>query len=141
MAGVSPEATRVWLVREGRPEAVRGVLGLERHSLTFTPDDDEPLPIPTNRIRRVRRRRATPILEVTYTDARAEESRLFIYFARPPPLPGVSRESGRRKPSSWVIPTKGLEQTASAITLRAANRALKPGIEAWVRAIRNATGG
>ncbi len=137
---MSPEPTRVWLVREGRPQAVRGVLGLERHSLTFTPDHDEPFPIPLNRIRGVRRRRASPILEVVYTDARAEESRLFFYFARPPPLPGVSARSGKRKPSSWILPTKGLQQTASAMSLRAANRALKAAIEAWVGAIREATG-
>jgi hypothetical protein len=138
---VSPEPTKVWLVREGRTEAVRGVLGLERHSLTFTPDDEEPLPIPLNRIRWVRRRRATPIMEVVYTGARAEESRLYFYFARPPPLPGVSSRSGRRKPSSWILPTKGLQQTASAISLRAANQALKAPIEKWVRAIREAAGG
>jgi hypothetical protein len=138
---VSAEPTRVWLVREGRPEAVPGVLGLERHSLTFTPDRDDPLPIPTNRIRRVRRRRGTPILEVTYTDARAGESRLFFYFARPPPLPGVSERSGRRKPSSWILPTKGLQQAASAMSLRAANRALRATIEAWVRRIGEATRG
>jgi hypothetical protein len=137
---VSPEPTRVWLVREGRPEAVRGVLRLERHSLTFTADDEEPLPIPTNRIRGVRRRRATPILEVTYTDARAEKARLFVYFARPPPLPGVSPMSGRRKPSSWILPTKGLQQTASAMSLRAASRALKATIDSWVEAIREASG-
>jgi hypothetical protein len=138
---VGPEPRRVWLVREGRPRAVRGTLALERHSLTFTPEDDEPLPIPINRIRRARRLRGTPILEVAYTDARAQESRLFLYFARPPPLPGAGRDSGWRRATSWILPTKGLQQTASAMSLRAGGKELRPTIESWVRAIDEARGG
>ncbi len=137
----------MWLVRPGRPESIPGLLTLERESLTFVSDPEDEggipentLPIPLNRIARARRRRLTPILEVTYTSARADLAVLFFYFARPPPLPGVREGTGRRGPATWLLPTKGLEQTASAMTLRAANKRLKGTIEGWVEAIRAARG-
>ncbi|MGH2674762.1 MAG: hypothetical protein ACRDH1_05035 [Actinomycetota bacterium] len=125
----------VWLVRPGSPEAVRGRLSLERHALTFAGDgDEEPLPIPLNRIGRVRRRRGGPILEIDYTDARAEVSTVFVYFAEPPPLPHGGGKT-------WIFPTRGLERTASAMGLRTAARALRSQIDDWVAAIRQAGAG
>jgi hypothetical protein len=132
---VSVAPITAWLVRAGDPETVRGRLTLERHSLTFTPDaQEEPLPIPTNRIRTARRRRGTPILEVTYTDARAEPGSVFVYFAEPPPLP---RRTGA---GSLLRPTRGMERTASALTLRARAKQLRDRIDEWVEAIRDAAG-
>ena len=132
---MGPEPRVVWLVRPGNPEAARGRLSLERHTLTFVGDsEDEPLPIPLNRVRRVRRRRGAPILEIEYTDARAEISRVFVYFAQPPPLQ-------RTNTPTLVLPTRGLERAASAVSLRAAAKALRDRIDAWVDAIREAASG
>jgi hypothetical protein len=139
---VAPEPRRVWLVRPGRAESIPGLLTLERESLTFVsgPETEGGLPIPLNRITKARRRRLTPILEVTYTSARADQAMVFFYFARPPPLPGNRVDTGRRGPGFGLLPTKGLEQTASAMTLRAANKRLKGTIDRWVEAIRVARG-
>jgi hypothetical protein len=132
---MGPEPRVVWLVRPGNPEAARGRLSLERHTLTFVGDsEDEPLPIPLNRVRRVRRRRGAPILEIEYTDARAEISKVFVYFAQPPPLQ-------RTNSPTLVLPTRGLERAASAVSLRAAAKALRDRIDAWVDAIREAASG
>jgi len=131
---MGPEPRVVWLVRPGSPEATRGRLSLERHALTFTGDgEEEPLPIPLNRIHRVRRRRGAPILELDYTDARAEVSTVFVYFAKPPPLP---RTGGK----TWIFPTKGMQRAPSAVGLRTAARALKSQVDAWVDAIRQVAG-
>lgn len=130
-----PAPITAWLVRPGSPQSTRGRLTLERHSLTFTPDaEEEPLPIPMNRIRKVRRRRGAPILEVTYTDARAEPGLMFLYFAKPPPLPQ------RTGTGSLFRPTRGMERTASAIALRARAKQLRGRIDNWVEAIREAAG-
>jgi hypothetical protein len=132
---VNPAPVTAWLVRPGSPASTRGRLTLERHSLTFTPDSDEAaLPIPTNRVRKVRRRRGTPILEVTYTDARAEPGQLFLYFAQPPPLP---THTGR---GSLLRPTRGMERTASAMKLRARSQQVRERLDEWVVAIRDAAG-
>ena len=132
---MNPAPVTAWLVRPGSPEAVRGKLALERHSLTFTPGGDgEALPIPTNRIRKARRRRGTPILEVTYTDARAEAGLVYVYFAKPPPLPTKTSKG------SLIRPTRGLERTASAMTLRARAKQLKDRIDEWAQAIQAAAG-
>lgn len=131
---MGPEPRVVWLVRPGSPEASRGRLSVERHALTFTGEgEEEPLPIPLNRVRRARRRRGAPILEIEYTDARAEVSRVFVYFVEPPPLP--RRGSGAR-----VLSTKGIQRAATAVNLSAAARVLRPQIDEWVQAIRGATG-
>jgi hypothetical protein len=131
---MGPEPRVVWLVRRGSPEAVRGRLSLERHALTFVGDaEDEPLPIPLSRVQRVRRRRGAPILEIEYTDARAELSTVFLYFVRPPPL-------RRTTAKTWVLPTRGLERTASAVNLRVAASTMRDRIDEWVEAIRDAEG-
>jgi hypothetical protein len=131
IGSVSPDPARVWLVRPGSPDAVEGRLSLERHALTVIMEGDEALPIPTGRIRRVRRRRGTPILELDYTDARAEVSTVFIYFVKPPPL----HRTGR---GTLVLPSRGIERAAGAVSLRASNRRLKPMVTSWARAIREA---
>lgn len=131
---MNPAPITAWLVRPGDPEAGRGTLSLERHSLTFTPDgDEEAMPIPTNRIRKARRRRGTPILEVTYTDARARPALVFLYFAEPPPLPHTGG-------GTWIRPTRGLQRTASALALRARAKQLRDRIDEWAAAIRAGAG-
>jgi hypothetical protein len=135
IGSVNPAPVTAWLVRSGSPASPRGRLTLERHSLTFTPDaDEDPLPIPTNRIRKVRRRRGTPILEVTYTDARTEPRQVFLYFAQPPPLP---THTGR---GSLFRPTRGMERTASAMALRARAQLVRERLDEWVAAVRDAAG-
>ena len=131
---MGPEPRVVWLVRPGSPKASRGRLSVERHALTFTGEgEEEPLPIPLNRVRRARRRRGAPILEIEYTNARAEGSRVFVYFVEPPPLP--QRGGGVR-----ILPTKGIQRAATAVNLSTAARTLRPEIDEWVQAIRGATG-
>jgi hypothetical protein len=131
---MGPEPRVVWLVRPGSPEAARGRLSVERHALTFSGEGEEedPLPIPMNRISRVRRRRGAPILEVEYTDARAELFRVYMFFVEPPPLP--------RRERTWVLPTRGMERAASAVGLRAAAKILRAEIDEWVEAIRGVAG-
>ncbi len=131
----------MWLVRPGEPDSVPGLLTLERESLTFVagPEPGTVFPIPLNRIARARRRRLTPILDITYTSARAEHAVVFFYFASPPPLPRSRSDVGRR-PGFGLLPTKGLEQTASAMSLRMANKRLKGTIDEWVEAIRGTRG-
>jgi hypothetical protein len=112
------------------------MLTLEAGALTVTSGREEhSLPIPVNRIGRARRRRGTPILEVVYTDARAEESRIFLYFTKPPPLPGPGTSPSRAR---WRGGPRGLHRTASALSLQAANRVVKRRIQEWEAAIKRA---
>lgn len=64
------------------------------------------------------------------------EERLFLYFAKPPPLPGEGREAGTMVPG--VLAPRGLERSAAALTMRQANSLLKDEIDGWVRALRGA---
>jgi hypothetical protein len=59
---------------------------------------------------------------------------VFVYFAQPPPLQ-------RTNTPTLVLPTRGLERAASAVSLRAAAKALRDRIDAWVDAIREAASG
>ena len=132
-----PDPARVWLVREGDPDATEGTLSLEGGSLTFVPEgrDQETMAIPVKGIRKVRRRRGTPVLTLSYPRPEGMGT-LFVYFAKPPPLPGEGREAGSMVPG--VLAPRGLERSAAALTMRQANRLLKDEIDGWVRALRAA---
>jgi hypothetical protein len=134
IGSVQPPTT-VWLVREGDPNATEGTLSIEGHSLTFAPadEDSEKIAIPIAGIRKARRRRGTPVLGLSYTGPDGMR-RLFIYFAKPPPLPGTQP----RPPSSIFRSAKAIERSAAARALQASSRVVKREIEAWVRALRAA---
>jgi hypothetical protein len=134
---VPPDPTRVWLVREGDPDAIEGTLALEGGSLTFVPEgrDQETVAIPVRGIRKARRRRGTPVLTLSYPRPDGMGS-LFVYFAKPPPLPGERRDAAAGVPG--VLAPRGLERSAAALTMRQTNKLLKEEIEGWVRALRAA---
>src|SRR5688500_9397086 len=98
IGSVPPEPSHVWLVREGDPSATEGVLALEGADLTFASStESERVRVPVQHLRRVRRRRATPVMTcVSVSPSAGGEERLFFYFAKPPPLPGErpARDSG-----------------------------------------------
>ena len=133
-----PEPTGVWLVREGDPTSIEGRISLDDQGLLFDPADAsaDALTIPFTRIARVRRRRGTPLLEIALktTD---QLSSLFFYFAKPPPL----SEERSASAGPFIKGPRGLERSAAAMTLRAANRLLKRDIDGWVRAVRTAATG
>jgi hypothetical protein len=133
-----PEPTRVWLVREGDPNAIEGILSIDASSLTFVPQagGTGKMVIPIAEIRGVRRRRGTPILTLV---APGEEGlrKLFAYFVKPPPLPGERTSAPKR----MIRGPRTLERSAAAMTLRAANGLLKRDIDAWVRALGEAGAG
>lgn len=129
-----PEPSRAWLVREGDPRATEGVLSLEETDLGFTPSSGgSPLTLPIRQLKGVRRHRGTPLLTFRVASPEGSE-RMFVYFAKPPPLPG----EGVSSPA--LIGTRGLERSAAALTFRQVNRLLKAEIDAWVRALRDAGG-
>ena len=96
----------------------------------------ESLAITVREIRRVRRRRGTPVLTISHPGPDGMES-LFVYFAKPPPLPGTRGAS----PTPTLFTARGLERSAAALTLRQLNRLLRTEIEGWVRALREAGAG
>ena len=120
----SPEPTAVWLVRPGSPDAIPGRLSIEGAILRFA--GNERLDVPVSDIRRTRRRRSAPILEISY----GEDHTLFLYFAEPPPLPE------RRADTRPRFPSHGLERAASAMQLRGEAKLLRRAIEEWMKAIR-----
>lgn len=130
-----PQPSRVWLVREGSPSAIEGTLSLEGGSLTFAPEglDQQTVAIAVKGIRRVRRRRGTPVLTLSYPRPEGKGS-LFVYFAKPPPLPGA--RPGYSGPT--LLAPRGLDRSAGVLTLRQANKLLRSEIDAWVRALREA---
>lgn len=128
------EPSRVWLVREGDPHATEGALSLAGTDLVFSPLSSEGgLTLPISQLTGVRRRRGAPLLTLVVVTPEGKE-RLFLYFAKPPPLPG-DRES-----SPALVGTRGLARSAAALTFHQVNRLLKAEIDAWVRALREAGG-
>ncbi len=124
-----PEPTTVWMVRPGTGRTRRGTLSLEPGLLTFAADDGERVPM--RRIDRVRRLRGTPVLEVAYRADDERRSALF-YFVEPPPVP----ERMWAPAPTGLLGQKGRLRASAILRLRTANRALKPVIKEWVRAIR-----
>jgi hypothetical protein len=87
--------------------------------------------IPIGGINRVRRRRGSPLLTLSYP-APEGERKLFVYFAKPPPLPHARTAS----PEPQLLRPRGLERAAAALTLRQTSRLVKKEIDVWVRALR-----
>jgi hypothetical protein len=113
------------LVRPGSPDAVPGRLSFNGEVVGFG-GEDVALEIPAAEIRRARRRRGSPILEISY----GEDRTVFLYFAEPPPLPGSNPRPG--------LGGKGIERAASAMHLGAESRLLRRMIDEWSEALREA---
>lgn len=133
MEPVRPELTSVWLVRERDPVAIEGTLSIEADTLSFLASDPdfEKLEVPIREITGARRSRGSPVLTVAFPTPGGPR-RIFVYFAKPPPLPGKGPSA--RLP--LFRPPRGLERSAAALSLRAANKLLKREIDGWVRALR-----
>lgn len=124
------------MVRPGRPEATEGVLTLGAGELAFREQGGYEVALPLDRILGARRRPGTPVLVVRYRDRDDRPARLFFFFTRPPPLPTGRTVGSRRVP--FVPSPKGLERTASMMTLRAAALEARATIRTWVKALRGA---
>ncbi len=124
-----PSPTTVWLVSPGGEGADRGTLSLEGGVLRFTADEGERVSMAS--VERARRLRGTPVLEVVY-EVRGERRVALLYFVEPPPVP---RRMWIPSPIG-VVGAKGRLRSSAILRLRSANRALKPVIEEWARAIR-----
>lgn len=126
---MSPEPVTAWLVRprdRGGSGAV--TLRLEEGALSLSTPEEE-LRVKTGAIIRVRRATLSPVVSVVYREGNGRRSKLFIYFARPSINTWTEHRFGSRG---------GVERAAEAIRLAQANRELKPVVEEWVRAIREA---
>ena len=132
-----PKPTVVWMVREGDPTATEGTLSIDDTVLRFAPAGGaEELTIPFGEITKVRRARGGPLLSLFYLDAEGDR-KLYVYFAKPPPLPG-ERPLSPLPRSRWP---RGLERAAGALALRASSRLLKRDMDAWVGELRRRGGG
>ena len=112
------------------PDPVEGILSVAGGGLSFAPLQGNRLLVPPERIRRVRRLRASPVLKVRYLDQTGHRE-AFFFFSKPPPLPEGPK----------VLSTKNLQRTSQAMTLREQSKRLKEEISGWVEEIRALAGG
>ena len=120
------------MVREGDPTAEEGTLSIAGEVMSFEPTSGtKRAEIPIDRIQHVRRARGSPVMAVSFLGEDGVE-KVFVYFAKPPPLPG------ERPPPTMPLfrAPKGLEKSAAALSLRASNKLLKREIDVWVKALR-----
>jgi hypothetical protein len=126
------EAATVWMVhaRTGL-QGVKGTIALEGGALVFRPAGGRSAEtvIPVGDIRRLRRARGSPVMEVEISIAGAPPI-IGFYFVKPPPL---------------TPPTEGyrpfghfLARRRAIATLRAGNAARREDVEVWVDAVRAA---
>ena len=83
-----PGPATVWMVHLGRgesPDGIRGTLALERESVVFTDQDLHVHRFHRSGIRRARRLRGSPILQLDWIEAGVLRRTAF-YFVQPPPL-------------------------------------------------------
>jgi hypothetical protein len=125
-----PEPVTAWFVRP-RDRGSAGVvtLRLEEGVLTLSTPDEE-LRLEGSAILRVRRATFSPVISIVYREG-DRRSKVFIYFARPALGTWTERRFGTRG---------NVERAAEAVRLAQANRELKPLVDEWVRAIREALG-
>ncbi|HYH28558.1 MAG TPA: hypothetical protein VEA19_07280 [Actinomycetota bacterium] len=124
------EPATVWLV--GPSGIVTGGLDLEDRSLVIREGDTVRARVLLDDVSRVRRLRATPVIELRRTRDGLEEV-LMLYFATPP-------GGGAWHQETMGAPKGGLERAAGMLRLRAENRAMKPVVVGWERRIREALG-
>jgi hypothetical protein len=120
--------SRVWMVHvRTSPEGVKGTVRLEASALVFrpaAPGADE-LAFPLTRIRRARRVRGSPVLELLLTGE--GPGSVGFYFVQPPSLEG--QQEGR---------FRGRAKRDAAVALVTSNLSKKEEVARWVRAIREA---
>jgi hypothetical protein len=83
-----PGPTTVWMVHLARgesPDGVRGTLTLERESVVFTDQDLRAYRFHRSGIRRARRLRGSPVLQLDWIEAGVLRRTAFS-FVQPPPL-------------------------------------------------------
>ena len=138
------QESKVWLVhlRRGEVDEIQGALTLEAEAIMFRHRNGSHTAIPFDSVRRVRRRRGSPILMVTHE----ESGRLIhaaFYFAQPPPLspdpvgtvaPGPLAAFGSRG-SQRSSKRKVVRGNVSYLS--SASLSKKAEIETWVEAIRD----
>lgn len=125
-----PQPTIVWLWRPGADRGLRGTLSLEKGALRFVGDEGERIRIPLEEVRRVRRQRITPVIELHYR--REGEPRVaLLFFSEPPSMPG------RRTPTTGAArpARRRRRRIAGMMDLRRGNRRMKPVVREWAEAI------
>jgi hypothetical protein len=120
-----PEPRPVWMVGPAAPDPVEGILSLTDRGLSFAPLEGNSFMVPPDRIRRVRRLVASPVLKVRYLGEDGSRE-AFFFFVKPPPLPEGPK----------AFSTKNLQRTSQAMTLREQSKRLKDQILRWVEEIR-----
>jgi hypothetical protein len=125
-----PEAATVWMVHARTPmEGIRGELSLEDGVLRFRPAGGRSAEtaVPANHIRRVRRARGSPVLEVSI-DVPGGPPIIGFYFVKPPPL--TPPTEGIRLFSRYLARRRGIAH------LRGGNAARGQDVDVWVEALR-----
>lgn len=127
---MNPEPVDAWFVRaRDRGSAGAVTLRLEDGVLSLsTPDEELRLEAPA--ILRVRRAKLSPVISIVYREA-GRRSKVFLYFAPPSLNTWTERRFGTRGSA---------ERAAEAVRLAQANRELKPLVDEWAKAIREAAG-
>jgi hypothetical protein len=157
--GSMPRPTKVWMVPLGRcPVEIVGDLRLEEDALLFTPrgEDTPATRISFEKLIRVKRLRASPVLIVRHTDGRDARVQTAFYFTQPPALTHIVK-SRTPEPAATADPRsiprpapfglglrgpskrKSVRTNATYLTQEASNR--KRELQEWVEAIREAVGG
>lgn len=129
------EATTVWMVHARTPmDGVKGFLSLEDQALVFRPAGGRSAEtvIPVADVRRVRRARGSPVLEVEIGIPDAPPI-IGFYFVKPPPLTPPSE--GYRPFGRYLARRRAIAK------LRAGNAERRLDVEAWVEAIKAALNG
>jgi hypothetical protein len=88
MMSSMPEPTAVWMVHLARgesPSGVRGTLTIEDGFLVFTDRDLRPVRFHRSGIRRAKRVRGSPVLQLEWIEG-GTVRRTAFYFVEPPPL-------------------------------------------------------
>lgn len=128
---MSDVSSTVWMVNVlTGPLGAKGTLLLEASRLVFRPDStDGETFMSFAGIRRVRRVRGSPVMEVYLTDSTDRPSTMGFYFVQPPSLEPKEGRRYRRE--------RAARRSAVAVLL-ATNREKKDEIKRWVVALEKA---
>jgi hypothetical protein len=130
--GDVPKPRLTWLYRPGIEGIPReGTLSLDESGgvLDFEGANGRPFLLELSAVRKVKRLRASPVLQLQYREAEGRKALVFYYFSAPPELGNwrrtpITREDkkGRRQSFSW---------------LEERNSDLKETLQEWVAEIRS----
>jgi len=129
------ESSAVWMVHARTTmDGVRGELSLEDGAVIFRPAGGRSAEtvIPTGEIRRVRRARGSPVLELRIT-VPGGPSVIGFYFVQPPSL--APPTEGFRLFSRYLARRRAIGK------LRAGNAVKRQEVERWLQSVREAQGG